>query len=194
LNQVKFAILICPAPKSSDWELPLRDPAACLLLGWVVEQDSFDGGVPWPVRKLLSQALCRIATVTYLAQAGVVVPHTKHKIAITREVSVMTAMFDDQAYPWTQHGQAAFLSEELVPPVSSRVLTEVVGQRKVEAAERAGFIGVMLPGVDGAVAGLWMFEAGGVERMVKVIEECCASSGAELHVLTEDQFRLGLAS
>ncbi len=191
---MNFAILISPSPSSPDWELPLRDPSACLLLGWVVEQASFDGGVPWPVRKLLSQALCRIATVTYLAHDGAMVPHTKHKIVSTREASVLTAMFDDPAYPWTQHGQAAFLSQNEVPPLSSRLLTEVVGQRKVEAAARVGFFGVMLPGVDGAVAGLWMFEPGGVERMVKVIEDCCASGGAELHLLDEDQFRLALAS
>jgi hypothetical protein len=96
-------------------------------------------------------------------------------------------LFDDHAYPWTQHGQAAFLSDDHVRQVSSRLLADVVGQQKVEAAERAGFKGVMLPGVDGAVAGLWMF--GGTEDFRKAMEECCANAGAELHTLTEDEFR-----
>ena len=185
-----FAILLCPGPQSPDWELPLRDPT-CLLLGWVVEQESLAGGVPWPVRKLLTQALCRIATVTYPAHDGAFVPKSKHKIVTTREPSVATSLFDDAAYPWTQHGQAAFLSDDAVPPVSSRLLTEVVAQHKVEAAERAGFIGLMLPGVDGVVAGLWMF--GGADSFVKAIEKCCATAEAELHVLSENQFRQALS-
>jgi len=184
---VDLAILMCPAPQSPDWELPLRDPAACILLGWVIQPEGFDAGAPLPVRSLLSQVLCRIATVSYLAHDGMPVPKCPHKIVTTREPALVTALFVDPAYPWNQHGQAAFLSDDRVPQVSSRLLTDVVGQQKVEAAERAGFKGVMLPGVDGAVAGLWMFS--GTETFTQAMEECCANVGAELHLLTEDEFR-----
>ena len=183
---------MCPAPQSKDWELPLRDPAKCLLLGWIVQPESFDGGTPSPVRDLVSQALCRIATVTFLAHDGEAVLRSKHRIVSTREPAVLTALFDDPAYPWTQHGQAAFLSDETGPPMSDRLLTEVVGQRKVEAAERAGFMGVILPGVDGAVAGVWMFEPDSLEHFTKALEECCTTAGAEFHVVNEDQFRQAL--
>jgi hypothetical protein len=183
------AILLCPAPQSTDWELPLWDPEHSLLIGWVVERESFEGGAPWAVRHLLSRALCRICAVTFLAHDGALVGHSQHKLVTTREPKVAPGMFDDLAYPWTQHGQAAFLSTDETPLITAKLLTEVVGQRKVEAAERAGFKGVLLPGVDGAVAGIWMFEPGGLDAFVTALQE----SGAEIHIVTEEQFRNALS-
>lgn len=180
---VNIALLMCRDPHSSDWELPF-DSTDGVLLGWVVEPESFDGGAPPAVANLLSQLVCRMGIVTYLSHDGVAVPKSKHKVVTTREPSVAAALFDDPAYPWTQYGQAAFLSDDATLQVTSRVLNEVVGQRKASAAERAGFKGVLLPGVDGVVAGLWMFQAGGLDSFVAALEEC-----SELHVLDEEQFR-----
>jgi hypothetical protein len=53
---------------------------------------------------------------------------------------------------------------------------------------------VLLPGVDGAVAGLWMFHPDGIGSFLTQLEECCTMAGAELHLLNEDEFRLALSS
>jgi hypothetical protein len=182
---MELAILICKSPQSSDWELPLRD---CLLIGWIVRPESFEGGAPWPVRHLLSQALCKTATVSYLAHDGEPVPRSKHKIVTTTEPTVAAALFDDPAYPWTQRGQAAFLSDE-APAISAKLLTEVVGQRNPLAAERAGFKGVLLPGVDGAVAGLWIFDAAELDVFIETLR-----ASAEVYLLSEDDFRVALTT
>jgi hypothetical protein len=126
--------------------------------------------------------------VSYLAHDGEPVPRSKHRIVTTREPSVATALFDDQAYPRTQHGQAAFLSDE-APAITAKLLTEVVGQRNPQAAERAGFKGVLLPGVDGAVAGLWMFDADELDVFIETLR-----ASAEVYLLSEDDFRLALTT
>jgi hypothetical protein len=125
-----FAILLCPGPQSPDWELPLRDPT-CLLLGWVVEQETLAGGVPWPVRKLLTQALCRIATVTYPAHDGAFVPKSKHKIVTTREPSVATSLFDDAGIPMDAARTSRLPGSDDAAPAS--VIASSDGSRRATA-------------------------------------------------------------
>jgi hypothetical protein len=72
---------------------------------------------------------------------------------------VRDIVFEESYFHWSEQGQVAFLAHREVTPALAETALEITTQpaRFVEVAAGGAF-GVFLPGVDGAVAGLYVFD------------------------------------
>ncbi|HSS38068.1 MAG TPA: hypothetical protein VLT58_04805 [Polyangia bacterium] len=157
------------------------------LIGWKVDPPPVDGGVPVAVGNLLAAALCRQATLSFPAAVKAMGRHGPFDGSwrvgrdfvwtSTRDPRRAAAgVFEGEPFSWTLQGQVVVLS----PPESSPELAEShlhVGTAPgmIEDLQRLGATGLLLPGVDGDVAGLYAFAA----RDMKALEEELASATRE---------------
>jgi hypothetical protein len=175
--------------RSTDWGLrPPLDFGVFSLIGWRVRPEPVDGGAPPLVAALLCRAICDFATVSFLSGDRSAPPFS---LASTTDPAIASRLFDEANYPWTQHGQIALLSPHNAgPPVlARRQIRELHEQRNPGVAKRAGFTGVLLPGVDGDVAGLWVFDPVAKRRLMDALRNQCVAAGCRLEVLPEEMFR-----
>jgi hypothetical protein len=181
-------LCICPGFTRPEWQLPLPPDAERRLIGWKVAPPPVDGGVPPAVADLLAAALCSRATLTFPAAVRAAGRHGPFDGSwrlgrdfvwtSTRDPRRAAAgVFEGDPFSWTLQGQVVVLS----PPGSSPELTE--GHLQVGAAppvlddlQRLGATGLLLPGVDGDVAGLYTF----ADRDMQALEEALASAARKL--------------
>jgi hypothetical protein len=136
------AILFHREPRGARWQLGALPPAVgtLTLLGWRLEPEPVDAGVPPPVAKVLARALTAVARVTFPsssagrpATAGWTARGGEWLCALgggvrgrlaaaaqqrpaepvllsTREPETVLQLFDDPVYPWWLQGQVALLS------------------------------------------------------------------------------------
>jgi hypothetical protein len=185
-DRVEF--FIAENPRSSDWKLDL--PAVCgvcSLLGWRVRPEPVDSGVPPPVAAMLCRVLCDSATVSFISGDSSAPPFS---LVSTNTPAIASGLFEEAKYPWTQQGQMVLLSARgASPPNLSPREVRAVMERDPEIAQQAGFMGALLPGVDGDVAGLWVFDAAAKQSLIDAMRTQCAAAGWHFEVLAEDEFR-----
>jgi hypothetical protein len=185
-------LFVTENPPSAIWKLPPPSEAGeYLLIGWRVYPEPVDGGVPPMVAEVLAGALCNCATVSFLSDDF---QRPRFTLFSTLDPRVAIALFDDAAYPWTQHGQLALLSGKDTPPpdLTAKQIRALTEHRNPDAAKQAGFTGMLLPGVDGDVAGLWIFDPAAKRQFMKALLRGCEAAGYPLSTTTEDEFRESL--
>lgn len=74
----------------------------------------------------------------------------------TRQPASAVQLFDDPGFPWSMQGQLALLSraDAPPPPIDERTLLALFSDEWATHTA-AGLEGILRPGVDGDVAGLW---------------------------------------
>jgi hypothetical protein len=111
----------------------------------------------------------------------------------TRDPNVVQKAFDDPAYPWWLQGQVFLLSapDARPPEIERRKFLRLIEDDWTTAAQalpRLGVIGVLRPGVDGDIAGLFAPTERLIEaRLAALAREARAASFA-WSVVTEDAF------
>jgi hypothetical protein len=184
-----FELFLTENPESTDWELPSpRDTRDYSLIGWHVHPEPVDSGVPPAVAGLLARAICDFATISFLSDASSSQPFS---LVSTTDPQVARRLFDEANYSWAQHGQVALLSARNAEPpgLTAQQLRELNEQRNLDVAKQVGFIGILLPGVDGDVAGLWVFDPSTKQRLIDAMRTQCEATVYHFEVLTEKEFR-----
>ena len=143
------------------------------------------------VAEVLAGALCDCATVSFLSGDS---RRPRFTMVSTTDPSVAIALFDDATYSWTQQGQLAMLSGEdtPAPDLTAEQIRALIESLSPGIAQQAGFTGMLLPGVDGDVAGLWIFDPVAKRQLMKALLRWCEAAGYRLTNTTEDEFRESL--
>ncbi|SFN87885.1 hypothetical protein SAMN05216386_2056 [Nitrosospira briensis] len=112
----------------------------------------------------------------------------------TRRPETALRLFDDPAFPWWMQGQIVLLSaHEAGPPeldcecAISLVDNDDWSNQK-EILSEAGILGMVRPGVDGDVAGLFSLVPSLEAALLSTLENETSRAGFEWAVLPEDKF------
>ena len=117
----------------------------------------------------------------------------------TRRPGTAVRLFDDPAFPWWQQGQLVLLSRSDAPPpdIDEDTLLALFGEdwtKHAASLAPLGIEGVLRPGVDGDVAGLWSVTEA-FEHVVLVLgalERETRAAGFDWALLSEEAFALRL--
>lgn len=194
-------LVVCEQFTGVDWQLPTAVPAVDrMLIGWMVAPESHDGDVPLPVAHLLSRVLCRQASVTFasalrppmmsslLPREWVVGRHFEWVSATN--ASEAERLFYTDGFSWSAQGQVAILSPVDAPilGLNDRHLQLLAVPGLFGEMASHGALGVMLPGVDGQVAGIYSFASGLANALRFDLAEDAEKMGAKYVVTNEETF------
>jgi hypothetical protein len=186
------AILVCLDQADPKWELPVgagRGVERCMI-GWVTDPLPVDAGVPAEVVRILAGMLVKHAVVNYPRKInkGVTIAH-----AVTVEQA--QPAFEDDYFEWTRCGQVILLSPPNVQPpaISERSLKVARDPARLHRLCDDGFSGVMLPGVDGDIAGIYTCAAGLRDALLDSLQAACRDIPTQFRRVMEDQFADELA-
>ncbi|HXJ19458.1 MAG TPA: hypothetical protein VMT03_04425 [Polyangia bacterium] len=183
-------LCLCPEFVGPEWQLPLLPGAERTLIGWAVDPEPVDAGVPPVVADILSTALCRHATLNY--PTGL----TPLRWKSTRDPREATAgVFEGDVFSWDLQGQVVVLSSPGTSPRLNQSHLEVgTDPALIDQLERLGAIGLLLPGVDGDVAGLYTFAPLDMRALEGALATAVRNAGGELISVDEADFSAHLVS
>jgi hypothetical protein len=182
----RTSIFACLEPRGSQWQLGPLPPSAgrMMLIGWKQEPAPVDGGVPEDVAAVLAHALTSIGRVTFPSSSD---------LTSTTDAKTSMQAFDDPAHPWWLQGQVLLVSAPAAaPPRIDRARLLAVLENDWAAAADAlgplGVIGIVRPGVDGDVAGVFTLTADAEETTRAALERETRRASFDWFVLTEEAF------
>jgi hypothetical protein len=200
------ALLLCPRFTGEQWQLPVDEAFGDrALIGWRTERRRVDAGLPSSLARLLAEALCRHSPVTFAkghhAPAGVSLVPRQWRMGrhfewnSTRDPDEAAAgIFGDPLFPWERQGQIAFLSPPgHIPVLDERQLALTHDPSMASTLRALSVSGVLLPGVDGDVAGLYAFGGPDSEAYRTELVTCARELAVTVEVLDEPTFARSLA-
>jgi hypothetical protein len=109
------------------------------------------------------------------------------------EPDVACRMFYDGGFSWQMQGQAGLLLpfEAPTPNLDRKSLRLLIADGRVDAPARIGLndtLGLLRPGVDGAVAGLWSFDRALTRALLARLESEAVQIGFEFRLVSETTF------
>ncbi|MEO6599771.1 MAG: hypothetical protein ABIQ16_07860 [Polyangiaceae bacterium] len=196
-------LLLCPGFIGEEWRLPVRQAAGTrLLVAWSTTEQRIDAGVPDFAAEAMTNAWFRSAAVTYpiAVRPPTGAPMLPRKWQLGRHFEWATArsamqartqIFDADYFSWAQEGQVVILSPLGAPLRATQAHLEVANDPTVfEQLASAGALGVVLPGVDGQVAGLYSFTAAFERSVCLALEAAAAEQGAVATTVTEHDIQV----
>lgn len=177
----------------SCWNLPLTSSAfvSRSLLSWKVKPQSVDSGVPEQIRKVLSEAFCELGPVAFIKTipGGLqrLISRREITFGMTRDPERVADLFDSGTVSWEMQVQRIFLSasQRNASAMSEKHLFPV----DFETVSRAGFRGIVLPGVDGDAAGIYCLDAEFDSEVYSAVSVACPRNGCEFRQVTETELR-----
>ncbi len=179
------------------------------FFGWSDHSPAVDGGVPPAVVRLFSTVLCARFHLTFIgnpvttanasnqwSHAGEYWTQTQTRLlkrAIplvwTRSIRVAQTAFDQG---WTTEGQFILLSIGPDPIQFDAYALQGDSERVLAFVQLCDYAsGALLPGVDGAVAGLYLRDAPLLtEILERDLVEACQREGIILHAMSRREFML----
>lgn len=179
------SLFICPTAAGARWQLGRLGAASrrAVLIGWAGA--GANAAVPDAVAWALARACTSVARVTFASS------HVRGLID-TAEPEVARWLFDDPSFPWVLEHQAAILSSSEAPaPVIDRTVFEaLLGDEWIEntLANACGISGVLRPGAQGGVAGLFMLSHVLEAEVLAALEREARTAGLGWSVLDEPAF------
>ena len=165
-------VFVCLDQRDSRWELPVATIAGVYrcMVAWRAVPPPLDAGVPVDVRQLLARALVSQALVTFPEGRG-----RKFTFIHTDQADQAQRAFDAEYFDWTQRGQAIFLSPlKSSPPALLKTHIDIAFQPEgFSELLGVGVTGLVLPGVDGDVAGIYTFGAGFRKDLIDAVRREC---------------------
>jgi hypothetical protein len=189
-----MTILVCLDYHDVRWELPIEVAAGLCrcLVAWQVNPPPVDGGVPEGVAKVMASTLVSQALVTFPTRTrnlGISFVHASH-------AGDMQQAFDAEYFIWSQRGQVIFLSPAQAPPptLSEKHFHLATNGDSLHKLADTGVTGVVLPGVDGDVAGIYTFTSQLLKELLTGLRAACDRIGAQFQEVTEAELSEALAS
>ena len=180
---------------SPRWEIP--DAGDPLLIGWRVSPQPADAGVPSEVADALARGLCAIGTVAWFTaepRVGEAVVSTQSErlfeslrrsrtlsLVKSRDPKRAVTLFDAPGTDWTLRGQATFVSRDFSEDTAFEPFFNVAGDpgsNSMDTLREIGVEAILLPGVDGDIAGLYSLDSDKGDDFVRGAR----SAGAEVSV------------
>jgi hypothetical protein len=175
----------CAGFEKPVWGLPVAVPSWVRrgLIGWRVVPEQVDAGVPEPVARLIASALVSHSRVTFAERPTLSLVHTTDAGAAQR-------LFDSEGFDWTMGAQVVFLSAPSAPPpaVSEAHMRAAFDGAQFDGIAGTGATGLLLPGVDGDVAGLYAFSDRLWDGLASALRCACRNSGAVWREVEEGEF------
>lgn len=200
-------LVLWPQFTGPEWQLPTNvHVAECMLVGWRCLPESTDGGPPPAVAMLLATALRKHASLTFASALRPPVGGTflsgdwrlgRNFVWVTSSTDREAAqgIFDADFFSWTQQGQVVVLgSPGVVLALDERYLELQSDPMLFGELKSAGAHGVLLPGVDGSVAGLYFFNTAISSAVRRELESTAQAMGGRCLVTTGEDFRAQLRS
>lgn len=156
--------------------------------------------MPPVVAQWLAQALTRVARVSFLADAARSLPgqwtameedaglslrlggllSQRFGFGSTTSAATVQQAFYDPQYPWPNRAQLLLLSPRQLPPppLAGAPLEEALFRRYVPdrpRIRRAQIHGLVLAGVDGEAAGIYLWDTGLVTALERALEETASA-------------------
>jgi hypothetical protein len=195
-------LLLWPGFTGTEWQLPVDVPAGDrILVGWNVTPSPVDGEVPRPVAELLVTVLSRRATLTFASPirsptGARILPrtwrlnrHFRWQPAMS-EADAVAGIFYSGAFAWDLQGQVVILSVPgAVLPLAENHLNLLREPYLFGDLARTGALGTLLPGVDGDVAGLYVFESSLAITVRQDLAAAAEARGAECVTAAGQVFR-----
>jgi hypothetical protein len=186
------AILVC-YKFGSQWELPIETTARVsnCLVAWRTSPLPIDAGVPHEVARLLASTLVthvRVSFPVHASQQGISFVHT-------RQVEELQLAFNATYFDWSQRGQILFLSSTEAPPtLSQKHLHLATNSQSFQQLADIGIIGLVLPGVDGNVAGIYTFVDHWLDALLTELKAACVQINTRFQEVTEAELAVALAN
>lgn len=186
------AVFACRGQFGQRWELPVpvSQSVEQAIIGWSVSPTPVDAGLPEPLVNVLSNALLRHFCVTYPTNKG-----RRISFANARKTEALRPAFDDPYFDWSQKQQCLFLSPTEAPPpqLSEKDLNRVRQNKALYEVSDLGVNGVVLPGVDGDVAGIYTFSPPLQHQVLDDLSDACDEAGTHLQFVSEVELIEALA-
>jgi len=208
------AIFACRDPRSSRWQLGLSPPAIgrLTLIGWGAVPITNDADLPEGVVSVLARALAASARVTFpcstvgrstaaaWSMLGEDQIRTLGKVVLvsTRSPETTALLFRDPGFPWWLQGQAVLLSSvgAAPPDISRRSFLALFDEKWMEQAAllaSCGVDGILRPGVDGALAGVFSLTGRFEQALLTALKEEAQAQSFDWSLLSEEAFAEALA-
>jgi hypothetical protein len=186
------AILVCLDRYGSQWQLPMKlapEVRHCVV-GWQTTPPLIDAGVPDDVARILVSALLKHALVTFPVRSGGGISFVH-----TCRADVALQAFHTEYFDWSQRGQVIFLSpvDAPSPRVSEAHLDLAQDGERFLTLTDFGITGIVLPGVDGDVAGIFTFAGKLLDELLAALRAACEDAGAGFRNVTEAELAGALA-
>jgi hypothetical protein len=215
------SLLVCEEVTDPKWQLPLPSAGRLLIVGWTLQHERAEAGVPDEVAAVLARALAGTAKVTFpsssahsetgetssrLLQPSRMAerwaslwsnaPATFHLVT-TREPEVAKSLFADSAFPWWLQGQIAILTpaDQGSPDLDrSSILSAIRGSDWAPPGVTGQIEAIVRPGVDGDVMGVVALD-GGFERVLEhSLRQQAAAGGFDYRLVSERDLTEELAT
>lgn len=176
--------LVCLDWTDSRWELPsVASSMQSCLIGWR-SAPAVDAGIPEWAADLLARTMVKHALVTFPVRTG-----GRTRFVHASRADEARAAFNAEHFDWTQRGQVIVLSPPHSPPELSESHLHMAGDgARLKTLSNLGATGVLLPGVDGDVAGLYTFSSDLQNVLLASLKTACRDFGAGFRRVTETEF------
>ena len=192
-------LILWPQFTGSEWQVPFEvDVADRILVAWRCLPDPVDAGPPPSVKALLVGALQKHAMLTFPSAllSGGRAPLTKRWKAggflwrTGADVDdAAEGIFDADFFPWAMQGQVTILGSPGSPPkLDERYLDLASEPFLFESLKSTGAVGVLLPGVDGAVAALYFFDTALAGAVRNELDRAVRAAGGRCIIATGEDF------
>jgi hypothetical protein len=213
-----IGIRLTANPRSDVWQVPTATPEfSVYLIGWITNGIPVEAGVPPEAMQVLSEALTRLAVVTFLSD-----PHTSARLApnqwhdaasgwvavltetnsvgarrhtlpliATADAGVAQELFRSSSFDWNQQAQMALLSEPGHPPAIDYGLVQQCLRRSsiVRVIRDLHLFGILYPAVDGDFAALVSSDSGFAEYFQRELRRACQATQLPFAAISEEEFR-----
>jgi hypothetical protein len=175
------------------------------LLGWLVRPATVDAGLPDGFAQLLADVLTQHVRVSLFSGApqrrGLLErwfshPHAKPGALVhTRDPGRVREFFASTAFDGSLRATAAFLSplDAPAPELAGEDLENALAGRAYDGWRARGIVGLVMPGVDGQVLGVYAFDTSAWTRWKEGLRETARRHDIEWRDVDEDAFARALA-
>jgi hypothetical protein len=210
-------VCLNPVASYWQLDLTPSSGAEVTLIGWSPSCDDPDGGFPGEIAVTLARVLTSLAQVVFpiseatdtggrMTQRVVIASnaferlHARIKrepvrihLVSTAEPNVACRLFYAEGFSWQMQGQVGLLlpSGSPAPQLDRKGLRLLIASERGDTPMRLGLndaLGLIRPGVDGAVAGIWSFNRAFARALMTKLESEAIRMGFEFRIVTEASF------
>jgi hypothetical protein len=204
-------------------DLTSSSDAELVLVAWRSAEDKSDGGVPLDIANIIARTLAAHARVSFLSSEACDVRETstlcvkvalnpierlhariKHEpvriqLVSTADPNVASRIFYEDGFSWQMQGQIVLLLPAASnPPLLDRkglgMLMECDWEQALAKLGLRHLLGVMRPGVDGDVAGIWSFDKAFTQALLAGLLKEAQREDYEFLLVSEEKFMALLAN